>query len=108
MSEAYSKEKQLGKSKRENPKKMTRTELDAYETFIDEKQKGLCFCGCGRPITEYHHAWFGAYKDDRYLVGIAQYPCHYAIHHGKDIDLKSRLILLSRKKAKEHWKDYNS
>lgn len=105
---SYTKEDQTKKNRKINPKRMTRTERDAYETFIDDKQRGKCFCGCGRQITEYHHAEFGINKDDRYMVGIAQHPCHHAIHHGKDIEEKKRLISLSKRKAKENWKDYNA
>jgi len=105
----YTKEAQLSKTKHPNPKKMTKIEKSLYEDFIYQVQKGRCFCGCGRCITEYHHATFGVKrggKDDRYLVGIAQHPCHYAIHHGKDIELKERLILLSIHKSKDNWRDY--
>jgi len=106
----YSKQSQLNKIKRPNAKKMIAIEKRLFEEFIFEVQKGKCFCGCGRDITEYHHATFGVNrggKDDRYLVGISQHPCHYAIHHGKDIEMKERLILLSIHKSKQLWESYN-
>lgn len=103
----FSKTQQLKKNRKPNPKKLDPLEKEAFESFIFKKARGKCQCGCGRAITEYHHAKFGRDKDDRTLVGIAQHPCHYNIHHGKDADEKHRLILLTEHKGDENWRDFS-
>ena len=103
----FSKQSQLKKNKRVNPRKMTKIGKELYQNFIYDNQGGMCFCGCGRPIDEYHHSIRGVYKDDRSLVGISRH-CHSLIHNCqyKNIDETSRLTLLAKAKGKQNWSDY--
>ena len=101
------KQDQLKKNRKDNPKRLSAVELADYKNFIFAKQGGLCFCGCGREISEYHHAYFGINKNDKYLVGIAQNPCHYAIHHGRDIELKNKLVLVAEIQGVKNWKEFS-
>jgi hypothetical protein len=103
----YSKDSQLKKNKKPNPKKLSHIELTNFKNYIFSKSGGKCQCGCNRDITEYHHAKSGIHKDDRTLTGIAQHPCHYNIHHGKDMDEKRRLIELFEKIGEENWRGFN-
>lgn len=95
------------RKKRDDPKKRSKKEQKELEAHVYQKQGGKCFCGCGRGINEFHHAYFGIDKDDRFIVGIAQHPCHYAIHHGKDMDLKRKLITSSEIQAVVNWESFN-
>ena len=100
------KEQQLKKTKQLNAKRMSPIELANYKNFIYARSGGMCQCGCSRELTEYHHVFFGINKDDRYLAAIAQHPCHYNIHHGKDVEEKKRLIEIFERVGKENWGMY--
>ena len=102
----YSKKEQTKKNKAQIDSKLTASVREHYKAWLHERQGGLCFCGCERPIDEYHHARFGIWKDDRTLIGIAR-DCHYAIHHGRDTERKRRLINLSQKLADVNWDDFS-
>ena len=104
----YDKKKQLTRHKTANPKKMPQTEYRLYVDFVNEKSSGVCQCGCGRPAQDIHHAYFGAGgRDDRYIVAICR-ECHYAIHHGTNIDEASALKLLCKSIGKDNWKEYTN
>jgi hypothetical protein len=106
--EMYSKKDQLKKRKPKNEKKLQKSEIRKYTDWIHDRQGGKCFCGCGRPIDEYHHAKYGSFgadKDDRSLVGISR-ECHYAIHHGSDIVRKKSLEKMAIDFSRVLWEEY--
>ena len=107
MSLGISKESQLKHTKTSKTNKLSKDVLLSYKDYIFELSGGLCQCGCGRNITEFHHADFGINKDDKTLVGIAQHPCHYNIHHGKDVIEKRRLINLFKEIGDCNWSGFN-
>jgi len=105
----YTKESQLKKEKKPNPKKMTKIEKSLYEDFISDKAKGKCQCGCGRDGVEFHHSKRGINKDDRSIILICR-RCHILIHNMEynNIDKSSQLNLLAKEKGEENWKEYIS
>ena len=102
----YSKTEQLKKNRKPCDRKLPASVREHYKAWLSARQGGRCFCGCGRPIDEYHHARFGIWKDDRTLIGISR-DCHYAIHHGRDIERKRHLINMSQKTAEKNWEEFN-
>lgn len=102
-----SKENQLRKSKKPNPRKMTKVEYELYVDFVNEKAKGMCQCGCGRKADDIHHSMRGINKDDRSIIAICK-TCHNLIHSCgyKEIEEASRLALLSKNIGKINFKDY--
>lgn len=102
------KEEQLRKTKRPNPKRMIKTEYELYVDFVNDKAGGMCQCGCGRPAQDIHHSLRGSNKDDRSIIAICR-TCHNLIHScsPKDIDEGSRLALFSKGVGKKNWEEYN-
>ncbi len=63
---SYSKEDQLKKVKRVNPKKMSKIEYELYVDFVNERSRGICQSGCGAKASDIHHSYWGAGgRDDR-------------------------------------------
>lgn len=103
----YSKEEQLKTTKNKSPKKMPKIEYEIYVDFVNCISRGMCQANCGRPAQDIHHSHFGAGgRDDRYLTAICR-DCHYAIHHGTNTDVGSRLKLLFKAIGKTNWRAYN-
>lgn len=101
------KAEQLHKTKRVNPKKMTKIEKRLLEDFIVDKANGKCQFDCGRDGVEFHHSKRGINKDDRSIMLTCR-RCHTLIHNleYKNIDESSRLGLIAKKEGKRNWDEY--
>lgn len=93
----YDKRKQLAKKKQPNPKKMSKTQYKAYCDFIREKAGFLCQMCETSLLEDMHHAeygYFGADKDDRFLIGVCR-SCHMSCH--ADRKTNNVAIVIARK-----------
>lgn len=101
------KEEQLNKNRQKNPKRMSQIEKDCYTTFIDDKAKGKCQCGCGNDGVEYHHSEQSRVYDDRSIILICR-KCHSLINNMeyKNIDKSTELIRIAKEQGKRNWRDY--
>ena len=105
----YTKEAQLTKTKRPNPKKMTGIEKRLYIDFLREKSKGICqIPNCNNPAQDWEHPLRGINRDDRFTIMICR-ECHIIADNPspKQIDKSSIIKLAGKKIAKQNWKDYN-
>ena len=85
------KEEQLKKNRKSNPKKMDKATYRQYVDKVREYSDGMCQNEhCSNIADDIHHGAFGRDKDDRTITAICR-QCHYAIHHGADTDKKKRL-----------------
>ena len=81
----YSKQAQLSKVKKDNPKKMSKSDLKSFRWSIYYNAKGICQLCNKEPICDYHHPLFGcrgADKDDRCQTGTCR-KCHDKCHEDK-------------------------
>ncbi len=97
------KAEQLKKNRKQNEKKLSRTELIAYKDTILEECNGMCQLCEEEVADDFHHPYFGsrgADKDDRILTATCR-VCHTKCHqskHGalntkaKDIGINNRRI----------------
>lgn len=98
------KEEQLKKNKKENPKRMSKYDLDQYKSFIFNKTGGTCQM-CGGVADDFHHSRFGrqgADKDDRSLVAVCR-KCHTRCHQEKNGTYGNEAIKIGDK----NWGDFN-
>jgi len=101
-----SKADQTKKNRKVNLKKLSSIELRLFKEFIFDISNGMCQCGCDRPLSTYHHGYFGAGgRDDRYLGAISS-DCHYIIHHGTDTVKANSLRLLFKSIGKDNYRRY--
>ena len=78
----YSKDAQLQKVKKHNPKKLSAKELKEFKLWIREDSNNKCQHCHACMIESYHHARYGKYgadKDDRSLNGLCD-ACHKWMH----------------------------
>ena len=68
----FSKQAQVGKNRKTNPKKMPKVQYREYVDFVNERSNGLCQCGCGRKADDMHHSKRGINKDDRSVIAICR------------------------------------
>ncbi|MDY0138264.1 MAG: hypothetical protein RBR50_01070 [Candidatus Izemoplasmatales bacterium] len=81
----YSKQSQLSKVKKDNPKKMTEAEQKAFRIYIGLSTRHICQLCNKAMIQDYHHPIFGcrgADKDDRCQAGCCR-DCHEKCHKDK-------------------------
>ncbi|CAD7288246.1 hypothetical protein [Campylobacter suis] len=62
-------------------RRLDKKTIKAFKSFLDERYQTCQICKQYRPY-EFHHAKYGAYKDDRTLIKI-YCECHRKIHNGK-------------------------
>ncbi|MFT7880459.1 MAG: hypothetical protein ABXS91_08705 [Sulfurimonas sp.] len=106
---SYTKEVQLDKAKKHNPKKITGQDRRDYIDFIREKSGCKCqIPGCNNNAQDIEHPERGIRRDDRYIILICR-SCHLKAdgHTNVSEDEKSRIKLAGKKIAKQNWKDYN-
>lgn len=107
---AFTKEKQLGKTKKNNPNKMSRTEKIAYIDFIREKCKGVCqILECNNNAQDFAHKDRAYKRDDRHGALICRYHHTMADNPSpKQIDESSKVNLALSAVSKQNWRDYIS
>lgn len=82
---SFTKEDQLKKNKRVNPKKMTRIENKLFHDDILDNSKGVCQVCEDKEGVDFHHpkyGKFGADKDDTCQVLVCR-ECHDLCHREK-------------------------
>ena len=80
----YSKASQTKKTRKTNPKKMSKPEYKKKCIWLFSKYPKCQICLINK-AEDAHHADFGAGgKDDRTIIAVCQNPCHHEIHHGKN------------------------
>ena len=102
------KQDQLKKNRKDNPKKLSAIELADFKNFIWAKSGGKCQCNCGRDGVEFHHSKRGIYKDDKSIILICR-RCHTLIHscEYKNIRNTSELTILAKVHGKKNWKEFS-
>lgn len=100
----YTKKEQLKWKKTKNPKKLPPKQLQAFKNYINKQTKYICQICNKRLAVEYHHALFGANKDDKTLVAICRH-CHSDIHVKSDKEKESFAKLVGSKNWEE-FKDF--
>ena len=106
----YSKQSQLNKTKKVNPKKMTNHERRLYADFIREKCKGICqIPWCNNNAQDMAHKDRAYKRDDRYEAMLCR-ACHTIADtpSPKQIDLSSKINLALSTACKQNWRDYTS
>ena len=102
------KEKQLNKNKRPNPKKMPKLEKETYIDFLREKSGGICqIPSCHNRADDWEHPDRGINRDDRYTILICR-ECHMKADqpNPKQIDESSIIKLAGKKIGRQNWADY--
>ena len=61
--------------------RMNKKEIKAYMLWVVNERAPVCQ-RCGAQTQDAHHILYGAYKDDRYLVGLCR-SCHDWAHRNK-------------------------
>lgn len=97
----YTKKQQTKWKKSKDPKNLPPKELRAFKTYIGIKTKHICQICNKRLSAEYHHALYGAYKDDRTLVAICRH-CHSDIHVKGDKEKRSFAELVGGR----NWEEF--
>ena len=81
-------------------RKLPRSEYKDYLTWLKENvtvcQANTCFAN----VADYHHAQYGAYKNDRYLVGLCR-EHHEQAHKHKYVWIDTLMDL-----GHENWGKY--
>ena len=106
----YSKESQLQKTKRVNPKRMSNIEKKLYIDFLRDKSSGICqIPNCNNQAQDWEHPKRGINRDDRETILICR-ECHQIADQPSPTQIEeSRLIkALGKKVAKQNWVDYNA
>lgn len=88
------KSEQLGKVRKSNPKKMTKSDYRKKCDFIIEENDSTCQLCSENMGAEFHHSRFGcrgADKDDRSILLVCQ-ECHLKCHREKHGLLNKRAI----------------
>ena len=81
----FSKEAQLKKNRKVNPKKLSQKALKDYKFTIHDISNGMCQICKVKPGDDYHHCVFGcrgADKDDR-ILALTCRDCHDECHKHK-------------------------
>lgn len=87
----YSKQSQLNKTKKDNPKKMSKLEYQKKCDWLFNKYPKCQICHT-KKATQAHHSRYGkGDRDDRSIISICPY-CHHEIHHGKGVALSRENI----------------
>lgn len=103
----YSKKSQLTKVKKDNPKKMSKSENKKYREFISDIAKGKCQL-CGNRGDDFHHSiWgrYGAEKDDRYQLLLCRE--HHEICHKDKYGFNSNSLKIAVINYMEYRAKYN-
>lgn len=95
------KEEQTKKAKKKNSRRLSRDELVSYKDTIFDISGGLCqLCQEVSP-DDYHHPFFGSYKDDNYLVAVCR-ECHTKCHQSKHGALNTKAKEIATENRRVH------
>lgn len=89
-------------------KKMNKLEYKAYCDWLFSIYPycQVCENNLSQDVHHSHYGYFGAKRDDRYIVAICR-DCHYQIHHGSYSNIpKDRREI--EEIGRQNWRDYEA